>query len=654
MAAGGSNRVDVVPADPNDWPMYNHDPAGTRDNSAEHTLSPATVGGLEVKWTFPTVGAVAGTPAVVNDVVYAADSEGWVYAVGHDGNELWRHHVEVTSPAADILPFTFGLKVTTSLLVTDHTVVFGDLGGTVHGLDVDTGAERWSVKPNNHTAASIFGSATMVGHDVAIGISSVEELVAGLVPGYQPTFRGSLVLLDPSDGHIIWQTYTISDADHGAGATGAAIWGTPAYDRADNTIFVGTGNNYTPMTTGTSDALMAIDAADGHIRWVNQETHDDSWNFTYPFNDPNNPNNPPDFDFGDSPQVYCVGGRLVVGAGQKSGFYHVVDAATGAEINQFQAAPGGNLGGLFADSAVAGGVAYANGSDWPDPFGHPLTPPVGGNLTAIKGDGSGQLWRVVTPAPNISGVAVADVVVYFQSKDGSFYALAAASGATLAQVNLNTSNGSSPFFGQTSGPSVSRGQVYVGTGDILTSLFIPFLPAGPGAIVALGINGHGPAAPRGQLLPSTAGPTGGAQAGPLAAAAPATSSEHAVPFRARATGSITGATPAGAGVLLTFTTQGTGTYLGQFTSTGSALRVGDAVSGTETFTAANGDQFVKSITGTFLPDGSLVGTYTLGDGTGRFAGISGSGTFTAILHADGIDFDVDSVGEVLFPNGLNP
>jgi polyvinyl alcohol dehydrogenase (cytochrome) len=630
--------------------MYNHDPAGTRDNSAEHVLSPAAVGGLQVKWTFPTVGAVAGTPAVVNDVVYAADSEGWVYAVGRDGNELWRHHVEVTSPASDILPFTFGLKITTSLLVTNHTVVFGDLGGTVHGLDVDTGAERWSVKPNNHTAASIFGSATMVGNNVAVGVSSVEELVAGLVPGYQPSFRGSLVLLDPSDGHIIWQTYTISDADHAAGATGAAIWGTPAYDRASNTLFVGTGNNYTPTTTGTSDALMAVDAADGHIKWVNQETQDDSWNFIYPFQTPGDPNNPPDFDFGDSPQVYRVGGRLVVGAGQKSGFYHVVDAATGAEINQFQAAPGGNLGGLFADSAVAGGVAFANGSDWHDPFGHPFDPPKGGNLTAIKGDGSGQLWRVETPAPNISGVAVADGVVYFQSKDGSFYALDAGSGATLAQVNLNTSSGLSPFFGQTSGPSVSRGQVYVGTGDILTSLFIPPLAAGPGAIVALGIDGHGPAAPRRQFLPPAAGPTG-AQAGAAAAAAPATSSEHAVPFRARATGSITGATPAGAGVLLTFGTSGIGTYLGRFTSTGSALQVGVTAWGTETFTASNGDQFVKSITGTFQPDGSLVGTYTLGGGAGRFAGVSGGGTFTATFRAGGIDFDVVSVGDVLFPDG---
>src|SRR5262249_42202749 len=81
--------VDVVPADPNDWPMYNHDPAGSRSNSAEHVLSPATVGDLGVRWTFPTAGPVAGTPAVVNDRVYAADGAGVVYALDRDRHPLW-------------------------------------------------------------------------------------------------------------------------------------------------------------------------------------------------------------------------------------------------------------------------------------------------------------------------------------------------------------------------------------------------------------------------------------------------------------------------------------------------------------------------------------------------------------------------------------
>ena len=49
---------------PADWPMYNHDPEGTRSNGAETRLRPDNVGGLQVQWAFQTRGAVAGTPAI--------------------------------------------------------------------------------------------------------------------------------------------------------------------------------------------------------------------------------------------------------------------------------------------------------------------------------------------------------------------------------------------------------------------------------------------------------------------------------------------------------------------------------------------------------------------------------------------------------------
>jgi polyvinyl alcohol dehydrogenase (cytochrome) len=41
-----------------------------------------------------------------------------------------------------------------------------------------------------------------------------------------------------------------------------------------------------------------------------------------------------DFDFGASPNVFRIGTRTVVGEGQKSGLYHVLDAATGKIVWQ--------------------------------------------------------------------------------------------------------------------------------------------------------------------------------------------------------------------------------------------------------------------------------------------------------------------------------
>src|SRR5262249_31517740 len=326
-----------------DWTMYNFDPAGTRDNTAEKILSPTNVGGLQVQWSFPTKGVVAGTPAVVGDAVYAGDSSGTFYALSRDGKLLWQTAVNGS--------------VTDSPLVTGHTVIFGTLGnaaqgvpGTIYGLDTRTGAVLWQSQPDSDPRAQIWGSATPVGKDVAIGIASGDE--GSPLP---PTSRGSLVLLDPKDGHVIWRTLTVTDAQFAQGSTGAAIWSTPPYDPSTHLIYAPTGNNYSDPTTATEDAMIAFDAKDGHIVWVNQRTSGDDWN-------PRFTPLAPDFDFGDSAHLYTLpNGEKVVSAGQKSGFYHVFDAATGAVINQFQVSPGSLLGGLFATPALdpTTGVAFA-------------------------------------------------------------------------------------------------------------------------------------------------------------------------------------------------------------------------------------------------------------------------------------------------------
>src|SRR5262249_10984728 len=156
-----------------------------------------------------------------------------------------------------------------------------------------------------HPFQMIMGAGTMVGKYVAFGVSSLENIAPQLDPTYPGfTFRGNVVLIDPADGRIVWQTFfvdvpTLQPAGS-FGPSGATVWGSLAYDRASNTIFVGTGQNYgaphhgsdpepppDPATlTETSDALIALDAATGAIKWVNQEEPDDTWNIT--FEAPNN------------------------------------------------------------------------------------------------------------------------------------------------------------------------------------------------------------------------------------------------------------------------------------------------------------------------------------------------------------------------------
>jgi outer membrane protein assembly factor BamB len=535
---------------------------------------------------------------VVNDIVYAADTTGSVYAVNRDGTLKWKTVLAIPALGA--------AKLVTTPLVTNRTVILGDMTGFIHGLDVETGAPKWRVSPNPHPFAAIFGHGTMVGRYVAFGTSSFELFAPLVDPTYTNfTFRGSVVLLDPSDGEIVWQTFTVTDAEHAAGASGATVWGAPAYDRASNTLFVGTSNNYSLPTTGTSDALIALDARDGRIKWVSQKTGGDHWNYSFL---PEDPDDPPDFDFGDSPQLYRLHGRLVVAAGQKSGFFHVVDARTGAEVTApRQYLPGGHLGGFHIESGYADDVNYAPGNFWHDPFSG--NPPDGGALVAIRANGAAELWRFDPGAPIISGVAIANRVVYAQAVNGTFYALDARSGAELTRLNVG---------GQTSGPAISRGRIYLGAGDALSpALFNPFAPPGPGAIVALGLpdrHGHG---------------------------------HPARPLKGHGSGRFVDA--AGG-----FVAEGAATHPGAFTHHGTLLLAPTddpeifAISDTTVYLAANGDRLSADLTGTLnVRTGFTRGTDARVGGPGRFADVRGTADVTAQLLPDGT-FTFSVTGEIDF------
>jgi outer membrane protein assembly factor BamB len=465
LGPGGATAQD------GDWPMYNHDVSGSRFNDAETTLGVSNVGDAQVLWNFAIPDAsVSGTPVVAGGVVYAGDSSGRVWAVSaSDGRLVWRTELA-------------GESISASALVTGNIVVIGGLNGAnLYGLNRLTGKIKWTTRLGSDSLSAIFGSPTKIRNYVAVGVASNEE-TATMDPTYECCkTRGSLALVDPKDGTIVWQTYTLPPAGpySGEGGTvsgpsGASIWSTPTFDDQLNLIYATTGNNFSEPTSDTSDAIIAFDAKTGRIVWSNQRTHDDLWNFQFPPSEDH-----PDFDFGDSAQVYTLSnGRKVVGAGQKSGFYHVLDAATGEEvIPPVQPVPGGILGGLFADTAVANGVIFANGIEWNpfDPYSMPF-----GHLVALSADTSEEEWHFYTPfSPNLSGVAVANGVVYFQSLlDENLYALDATSGVPLLVLPIGPS---------LSGPAVSNGRVYVGTGDVVFRPAVGAPAALPGGIVAIGL-----------------------------------------------------------------------------------------------------------------------------------------------------------------------
>jgi polyvinyl alcohol dehydrogenase (cytochrome) len=429
----GSILAQTITQDLNDWPMYNRDVLGTRFNPAENTLTRDSVKRLTIKWFFPTKGDVYATPSVVQDIVYAGDTSGTFYALKSSGTLLW------STPG--FAPITASALVTNGPNGTDGMVIFGDQAGYIHALKRNTGDQVWAVQPNPNGSPAIFSSPILANGQVVIGISSFETL---------STFRGSVVSLDPNTGKKIWQTYLIPE---GSGS-GAGVWSTPTYDAENDMVYVTTANNYTAPTTTTSDAFVALHGSVGTIAWITQLVANDAGQI--------------EADIGDSPHIYTISNgttvEKVVGAGEKeTGLYWVLDAATGNRVNMIQAVPS-CLGseGLFATGAVSKGVVFVNGVNCNIPSKPPFLPPSGA-VVALKSDASQKLWTYTSFfAPVLSGVAVANGVVYFNAS-GLFsilYALDAETGRVLAGVLTS---------GAISGPSISNGQIYVGTGTKFAS-----------------------------------------------------------------------------------------------------------------------------------------------------------------------------------------
>src|SRR5581483_248077 len=166
----------------------------------------------------------------------------------------------------------------------------------------------------------------------------------------------------------------------------------------------------------------------------------------------------------------------------------------------------GPLGGLQTGCATDGKSVFTNGLDaiqlgTQETEAASLAPPPAGRVVCISADTRTEHWRHDRPKtppaggtlkllvkevgdPIASGVAVANGVVYFTTTiSKKLIALDATSGAVLKELEIG------PVW---SGPAVSRGRVYVGTGNVLFSTggnmaLFPFDPNG--AVISLGLPG---------------------------------------------------------------------------------------------------------------------------------------------------------------------
>jgi polyvinyl alcohol dehydrogenase (cytochrome) len=477
------------------WVSAGHDDQNTRFQSTEHKLGVSNVANLTVKWVFTTGGDVSATPAVDGATVYVVDWAGNLFALDRDsGAQVWSR----TIPGYTGVPGNYSR---TTPAVAGAALILGDQGGksgagaTVLAVNKDNGEVLWKTNVDDHPTAIVTQSALVDGDKVYVGVSSSEELVAAVVPGYVCcTFRGSILALNARTGEILWKTFMVPE-----GYSGGAVWGsTPAIDHARHLLYIAIGNNYSMPASVQQcvadhigdavavqacispddhfDSVLALDPDTGAIRWATAALPFDAWTVAClpGFPDTNCPKPAgPDFDFGQGPALFTVktptGKRDLVGAGQKSGQYWTFDADTGAVVWVTQVGPGGTTGGLQWGSATDGNriyVADANSSAVPWTLianGQPVGPTVMSGFWSALDAATGKIfWQTGDPAGGATqdpgAVTAANGVVYACSADpvGNMHALNAATGEILWSF---ASGGAC-----NAGAAISNGTIYWGSG----------------------------------------------------------------------------------------------------------------------------------------------------------------------------------------------
>jgi plastocyanin len=215
-------------------------------------------------------------------------------------------------------------------------------------------------------------------------------------------------------------------------------------------------------------------------------------------------------DFGAAPNLFTdPHGRRLVGAGQKSGVYHVFDAETMKPAWTQLVGPPSAVGGIVGSTAYDGSAIFG-----------PITVP--GYLWSLGASGGAYRWVAPTADGAHYGepVAVANGVVYSVDLTGFLDAYDARNGAQLAKRPLAL-GGSGPESLSWGGVSVARNTVYatVGVTALKDGWVVAFRPGGvnrtlgdaertaTGALGGGGGGGGGGRAPAGTAIVAVPGST---------------------------------------------------------------------------------------------------------------------------------------------------
>jgi alcohol dehydrogenase (cytochrome c) len=333
-------RANSVEKEPQNWLLHHGNYQGHRF-SALKEINTDTVKNLKVAFTVALGGFEGGgtrykfgnleaTPIVEDGVMYVPDGWGSVYAIdvsaGRKGTFRWKFDPGTDKAwAGDVA--CCGVDNRGVALWKDKIISVA-LDGRLFALNKATGEKVWERKVADPALGETLTLAPLVVRDVAIvGAAGGEFGIRGYIDG-----------TDLNTGKQLWRTFTIPGKGEPGDETwkdgqdrwqhgGGSVWETATYDRDTDTIYQGVGNagpdydpQYRPGDNKWAASVLALNPANGQIKWGFQYT----------------PNDPYDFDeISEHPIINAkVNGedrKLVVHAA-RNGFYYALDRTNGAFV----------------------------------------------------------------------------------------------------------------------------------------------------------------------------------------------------------------------------------------------------------------------------------------------------------------------------------
>jgi glucose dehydrogenase len=324
-----------------DWPMYNRDLGGTRYSPLTQ-INTTNVSALAPAWSFllgkdKTAGTLSGgselTPIVVNGVLYAASSDAVVALEPETGKVIWRHVV------ANGVPSRRGVAYWPGDAESGSDLDFLPQRKSRSAPRIFFTSERRliAVSARSGEPASAFGTAGEA--DMVVPYHSAPTVYKNLLIVGTNGSPGGVRAFDARSGTKVWDFHSVPQpgepghetwrGDSWKNRTGAYNWAySQTLDAARGIVYVaieapGPSDYWGGDRAGDGlfgNALVALDAETGTLKWHFQAVHHDLW----------------DYDLPSPPVVLdvAVNGRTVpvVALAGKTGYMYILDRVTGTPV----------------------------------------------------------------------------------------------------------------------------------------------------------------------------------------------------------------------------------------------------------------------------------------------------------------------------------